>query len=142
MSGQSLLLDTHVWIWLLAGDAEKLGSDALSRIESALRQRAVAISVISLWEVATKAAKGRLELPPNTDAWLKRAERAPGIGIVQLDRKTLLDSTRLELPHGDPADRILVATAIEYDLQLVTADSGLLDYAGTRRSPSILDARA
>ena len=141
MKPESVLLDTHVWIWLLQGATDRLGERAVGRIERALRRRAAAISDISLWEVSVKAAKGKLSLLPNTETWLQRAQQAPGIGILQLDRNALLDSTRLDFPGSDPADRILLATALQYDLPLVTADSAMLEYGERHRRPTLVDAR-
>jgi PIN domain nuclease of toxin-antitoxin system len=138
---ESLLLDTHIWIWLLSGNHERVARNARRAIEDALSRRAVAVSDISYWEVATKAARGRLELAPSTDEWLSRAQRAPGIGTIRLDRDILLRSVKLQLPHGDPADRMLVATALTYDLRLVTADTVLLDASPRARGLALLDAR-
>jgi PIN domain nuclease of toxin-antitoxin system len=73
--------------------------------------------------------------------WLRRASKAPGIGVIQVDRETLVESALLDFQGRDPADRILIATALRYDLRIVTADEAILDYAQKNRRLAVLDAR-
>ncbi len=137
----ALLLDTHVWIWLLAGETRRLANPVLQRIQNALLQGDVVVSDVSVWEIALKTAKGKLVLTPSLDDWLAQAEKAPGISFLPLDRSTLVLSARVPgLPHGDPADRILAAAALKHDLELVTADPVLIESA-ERAGYGVLDAR-
>lgn len=135
------LLDTHVWIWLLANKRDRFGATALNTLEAAAATQAMAVSEISLWEVATKAAKGRLELAPDPQRWLQRAAKSPGIGIISVDRDVLVQSAMLDLDHGDPADRMLIATALKYELRLATADAVILEYAERNPKLDVLDIR-
>jgi PIN domain nuclease of toxin-antitoxin system len=138
--GESLLLDTHAWIWTVDQNTSRLSPAALRSIEEALTRQAVAVSEISHWEIALKAAKKRLHIG-NPRQWLRRASKAPGIGVIQVDRQTLIESALLEAEERDPADRILIATALRFDLRLVTADESILNYAQRNPRLAVLDAR-
>jgi PIN domain nuclease of toxin-antitoxin system len=75
----ALLLDTHVWIWWLEGDEERLSLEARALLDRCGGDSHLRVSDISYWEVAVKAAKGKLTLSIDISVWLQRAERAPGI---------------------------------------------------------------
>ncbi len=139
MSDPTLLLDSHVWVWTVAGKSG-LGRKAIAAIRSCASKQTIAVSEVSFWELAVKAAKGKLDLMPDPREWLNRAAQVHGIGVVELNRQILVRGAMLEWAHGDPADRMLVATALFYDLQLATADRVVLDYARTIRSLRVLDA--
>jgi PIN domain nuclease of toxin-antitoxin system len=138
----TLLLDTHVWVWYLDGLAERLAMPAIEGIRGALRRDGVLVSDISVWELATKAAKGRIALVPTVQAWIDRASRRPGFSLLPLDREILLASTQLGgLVHGDPADRMLIASAALTGVPLATADPLIIDYAREQGGLSVLDVR-
>lgn len=139
MSQRTLLLDSHVWVWTVAGESG-LGPKATAFIRDIASKQAIAVSEVSFWELAVKAAKGKLDLMPDPGEWLNRAAQVHGIGVVELNRQIMVRAAMLDWPHGDPADRMLVATAMFYDLQLATADRVVLDYARTVRSLRVLDA--
>jgi PIN domain nuclease of toxin-antitoxin system len=84
--------------------------------------------------------KGKLELDRDVVVWLREAASTPGVGVVQVERETLVRSALLEL-HADLADRILAATALRYGLRLATADRALLQYAERNRLLKVLDMR-
>ena len=138
-----LLLDTHIWLWYLEGNEERLGSDVrvlLERIGALGRLR---VSDISYWEVAVKTAKRKLVLSIDPAVWLSRAEKAPGIQFVPLERDVLFLSTRLHgATHSDPADRMLMATGQLFDMPIVTADAVMIDYAAANPGTRVVDARA
>ena len=126
----ALVLDTHVWIWTIEGDRTQLSSAALRRIERASERGEVLISAISVWEVAMLAAKGRISLSRPVDEWVRAALRAPGSALLSLTPEIAIDSTRLPgSPPGDPADRILIASARVTGGSLATRDRAILDYA-------------
>ena len=142
MRSSPLLLDTHVWLWTLDGTAGALGAAARAAITRAARERRLYVSDFSFWEVAMLTAKGRLELATDVGAWLERAALAPGIEAVPVTRSVLVDSTRLPgEPHGDPADRILLAHAASLGASLVTCDRGIVDYAKRTPGVPVCDAR-
>lgn len=131
MATDSLLLDTHAWIWLMQGI--ELKSEAVERLEAAAVSSALWVSAISIWEVATLAAKSRLNLAVPIDIWVQSALAQPGLRLLPLEPAISLESARLPGFHGDPADRILVASARLHQLQLVTRDQRILDWARTGR---------
>jgi len=136
-----LLLDTHVWVWLLEGDLERVSHAAASLIRRAAASSALLVSDISFWEVAMKAAQGKLVFSMDAAFWLRRAERAPGIIPVPVSREVLLLSTRLPgHPHGDPADRMLLSTAQLHRAPLVTVDEELITYAARQPGIPVCDA--
>ncbi len=122
-----LLLDTHVWIWLL-DDPDRLSPPAAAAINAG-GVGACGVSDISAWEVARKESLGKLSLAMACRAWLCRAAAAPGIMMLRVDPEVAWESCHLPGAfHRDPADRIIVATARLRGLRLVTCDRKLLDY--------------
>ena len=127
MSG-ALVLDTHVLVWLLDGD-RRLGPTSRELIAEASTGTDVTFSAISAWEIAMLVSKRRLALDRDVLAWLDAARRLPGVRMAPLSVDVSVDSTRLPGDlHGDPADRLIVATARRADATLVTADRALLAY--------------
>ena len=124
------LLDTHVLVWLVAGNGQ-LRPLARQRIESAAQQQQLWVSAITPWEIGMLAAKGRLVLDRGVMDWLAAALSLPAVRLAALEPAIAVASTRLpgEL-HGDPADRLVVATARALGATLITADAALLAYGG------------
>jgi PIN domain nuclease of toxin-antitoxin system len=116
-----LLLDTHIWLWSLA-EPRRLGG----RVRQELRDRnnELWLSPISAWEALLLNAKGRIRLQGDLAGWLVRA--TSHLREAPLTHEIVLAAYQLPLPHPDPADRFLVATAQVLGLTLVTADERLL----------------
>ena len=94
---------------------------------------AVALSLISIWEVAKKVEKRQLVLDRPVEHWIDVAVARPGLQLVELTRPILIEACRLPGPfHGDPADQILVATARERDAVILTKDDRIRRYAHVR----------
>jgi PIN domain nuclease of toxin-antitoxin system len=111
-------------------------------LERSGRKSQLLVSDISYWEIAVKAAKGKLTLSVDAGVWLNRASSAPGIRFLPLDREILLLSTRLAgSAHNDPADRMLLAAAQLNNVPLVTADKQIVDYAKAHAATPVVDAR-
>ena len=135
-----LLLDTHVWIWVVEGVAAELAAAAIGRIEKASDAGAIRVAAISVWEVAMLEARGRLRLALDIDEWVRQAVTAPGTQWVGLSPEIAVDSVRLPGdPEGDPADRMLIATARRIGASLVTRDQRILAY-GDSGHLSVVDA--
>lgn len=115
-----LLLDTHIWLWLLA-DPDKLGRRTFQELKN--EKNELWLSPISTWEVLTLNFKGRIRLDSDVRGWLSRA--TAGTHEAPLTHEIALVAREMPL-HQDPADRILAATAQVLDLTLVTADARLL----------------
>lgn len=124
-----ILLDTHIWVWWIHGDP-RLREHTLDALDRRT-DRSTGIHVISCWEVAMLHARKRLTLPCALDVWMEQALSYPGVHTIPLTRIAAVESCRLPGEfHKDPADRILVATAIELGCALVTADERILNYDG------------
>ena len=110
----AVVIDTHIWIWESAGDL---------RVESFREYRGRQIlPAICVWEAAILVAKGRLELKPNVESWVARNLESP-VELEPLSAEIGVRSTQLADFHGDPADRLIVATALVLQMPLVTADT-------------------
>jgi PIN domain nuclease of toxin-antitoxin system len=137
-----LLLDTHIWLWHLEGSRSHTASDLLPLLDRSGARSNLFVSDITYWEVAVKAAKGKLTLSVDVAVWLQQAEQAPGIRFRALNRPVLLLSTRLPgSAHNDPADRMLIASAQLGNLPLVTADRLIIEYAEAHPGTPVVDAR-
>lgn len=125
-----IVLDTHAWLWWVS-NPELLGERAAAAIDGARQRREILVSSISAWEVAMLAQRGRLQLSIGARDWIARCEALPFLQFVPVDNAIAVQATCLpgEL-HGDPADRIIVATALSRGATLVTKDRKLLDYSG------------
>ena len=123
-----IVLDTHALIWLDRDDSA-LGPIARGLIEKAWRTDCVAVNVISFWESAMLAARGRITLPVAAELWRADLLQA-GIHEVSLDGRLALIAAQLPDFHKDPADRFIVATAIHHRAVLITADANILDWRG------------
>ncbi len=136
-----LLLDTHVWIWTVEGSKDRLSRSAVRTIERASRAGRIRVAAISVWEVAMLESRGRLRLARPVDEWVRAALRAPGVHLLPLAPEIAVESTRLpgELP-GDPADRMLVASARVAGARLVSCDARIIGYGDTGHL-NTLDAR-
>ena len=117
---KTALLDTHVWVWSVAGDPRA----AMLRNFCGV----AFVSAISVWEVAMLEAKGRLQLKPDVETWVRDNLRPP-VELEPLTPEVSILSTRLENFHGDPADRMIVATAMICGFPLITADQKMVDWS-------------
>lgn len=113
------VLDTHVWVWTCAGDRRAAGMEKF--------KGAPIISAISIWEVCMLSLKGRLELSPDVETWISENLAPPSV-LEPISPAISIRSCALPNFHGDPADRLIVATAIELGLPLITADRQIIDW--------------
>ena len=122
-----LLLDTHALIWWQA-KSKKLSRRVQTSIK---RAEAVLVSAISCWEVATLVAQGRLKLDRSLDEWLADMEADSTIRVLPLSPQAAILSWELDRAgfHGDPADRLIYATAVEEMVPLATADERIRAFA-------------
>jgi len=123
-----VILDTHTLLWVDRNDP-KLGSMARLQIEVAWRAGLLAVSAISFWEATMLAERDRISLPTSPERWRANWLRA-GLVEVPIDGWIALQSCQLTNFHRDPADRFIVATALDRDLPLMTADKKILKWEG------------
>lgn len=122
-----ILLDTHIWIWLVTKDPQ-LANPIKEVIEKHINA-GLGLSVISCWEVSKLVERGRISFSMPITEWMEQALAYPGIQLLELTPRIAIEST--ELPgvfHRDPADQIIVATARVHDLPLLTVDTKILKY--------------
>ena len=125
-----ILLDTHVWIWTVSGETDRIAPAAVEQIRRGAARGRLLVSAISVWEVAMLQAKGRIGLARELEEWVRRGLAAPGLRLAELSPEVLVESTRLPGEvHGDPADRMLIATARRLGAALATRDGTILSYA-------------
>tara|TARA_B100000686_G_scaffold205193_1_gene212006 strand:+ start:247 stop:675 length:429 start_codon:yes stop_codon:yes gene_type:complete len=124
------LLDTHIWIWWMIGADPLRSSPARERIARAIDEESARVSVISVWEVGMLEAHKRISLTVDVETWTRQALSSPGLSLAPLTPDIALASSRLpgEI-HGNPADRMLIATARSLGATLVTRDRRILKYS-------------
>jgi PIN domain nuclease of toxin-antitoxin system len=124
-----VLLDTYVWVWLLEGRTG-IHQEALDLMERAGEESFLRVSAISAWEVGMLEAKGRLRFDIPCEDWVENAFHVPGMSLVPLTPSICVRSSRLPGDfHGDPADRLIVATARQIGAVLLTKDVQIIQYA-------------
>jgi PIN domain nuclease of toxin-antitoxin system len=118
-----LLLDTHIWLWYLLGD-----SRLSQRLQTAIADlnTELWLSPISIWETLILAEKGRISLQPDPITWVNLALKTLETREAQMNHSIAILSRQIALPHQDPADRFIVATAIYYGLKLATVDANIV----------------
>ncbi len=123
-----IVLDTHIWIWFIS-EPEVLSKRALKAVSEAVEEKKVLISSISAWEVALLVKKKRLELSLDVADWITKSENLPFVQFITVSNSIAVKSVNLPQPlHPDPADRIIIATALSAGAPLVTKDLKLLNY--------------
>ena len=134
-SDEVIVLDTHTLVWLDQG-SERLGKTARQTIDRAYESEGLSVSAISFWELAVLKSKGRIELPPLR----KWRQDLIDMGLIEFPVSGDIGISSAELTnfHPDPADRLIIATALWQDATLLTADKRILGWGGTLER---LDAR-
>jgi len=123
-----IVLDTHVWV-LFVSNPELLSKRAKRSLDTAMEEKGILISSISTWELAVLVAKKRLRLTLDVTDWIAKSEALPFITFIPVDNSVAIKSVNLPQPlHSDPADRIIIATAISMGAPLVTKDKKMLKY--------------
>jgi PIN domain nuclease of toxin-antitoxin system len=116
-----LLLDTHIWLWSVL-EPNRISARTLWELESPANEKW--FSPISAWELLILVGKGRMQLDLATPEWIEQSTAR--LREAPLTTRIAVESRQIQIPHQDPADRFLVATAKVLGLTLVTADRTLL----------------
>jgi PIN domain nuclease of toxin-antitoxin system len=118
-----LLLDSHIWVWTVL-ERHRLSN----QVEATLRAPGNEwwLSAATFWEVMILNQKKRMEFDPDVNTWIRRTLETRPVQEAPITREIAILSRTLELGTEDPVDRFLAATAIVYDLTLVTADRQLI----------------
>jgi len=127
-NAQMIVLDTHVLLWWVS-NPEQLSKKARSTIERTISEGSIYISSISAWEIAMLIERKRLALTMDVKDWITRCEAIPYIKFVPVTNGIAIKAVQLTGDiHNDPADRIIVATALSMGVALVTMDQKLRNY--------------
>jgi PIN domain nuclease of toxin-antitoxin system len=127
-----LLLDTHIWLWSQR-EPSRLGRRVCRELENQANE--LWLSPISTWEALLLHQKGRIVLHQDPVVWLARTTAQ--LREAPLTHEIVVVAQRLPLPHADPADRFLAATAKVLNLTLVTADRNLLGLGDIATLPNL-----
>ena len=123
-----IVLDTHAWIWWVSSP-EYLSETAKQTIDEAATGKNIFISSISAWEIAILVSRGRLKLTMTPADWVAASEALPFFDFVPVSNSIALKSVQLPgILHDDPADRIIIATAVSLGATLVTKDEKIRNY--------------
>jgi PIN domain nuclease of toxin-antitoxin system len=118
-----LLLDTHIWLWMVL-EPQRLSKRVARTLENPESQ--LWLSPMSIWELLVLTQKGRVQLNEDPVTWALRTVEQLQLYEAPLTFEVALETSNLKLPHSDPADRLIAASAKVFDLTLVTADQKLL----------------
>jgi PIN domain nuclease of toxin-antitoxin system len=118
-----LLLDTHIWLWSMA-EPSRIIRRVSRELEDA--ENEIWLSPVSIWELRVLARKRRIKLDTEPVTWIRTALAEVSFKEAALTHEVAVQSVSVDLPHADPADRFIAATALVYDLTLATADDRLL----------------
>lgn len=121
-----IVLDTHVWVRWVDGSSNPLPPGIVERIEMA---DALAVSAVSCWEIAWLVRCNRVQLKLEFDLWLESSLAGSGVGCLSVDRDIAVRAANLPVHHRDPADRLIIATAIGHRAGLVSLDQIFPQYA-------------
>lgn len=120
------LLDTHIWIWWLHGQPELSSATRKILDDFSKKGERPFLSDMSLWEAQMLYRRGRIVLQIPFEEWLSQASSS--VELLRITPNVILEVDRLPHSfHGDPADRIIVATAIAHRISLLTRDQKILD---------------
>jgi PIN domain nuclease of toxin-antitoxin system len=128
VAGDVILLDTHALLWW-ALDPEQLSPTATEIVRS-MEERGGYASSISIWELGIKVARGQLELPITVEELALRVQEGGVVDLVAVDTTTWLRTLSLPWSHRDPADRVIVATALLKGVPVLTKDRLLHEFEG------------
>lgn len=121
-----IVLDTHIWLWLINANFEQFPSHWRNQIESAIH---VGISPVSCYEIALAHQKGRIKLSCNAHEWFHDALAPAGIELFPLTEAIAARAVDLSPVHKDPFARLIIATALEYKANLASIDGLFSQYS-------------
>lgn len=127
-----ILLDTHALVWWRDGSG-KLSKSAQAAIAKEAKSGTISVSAFSFWEIALLVEHHRLTLPSDLQTWMAQVETINRMRFIPVDHQIAVASVQLPAGlHKDPADRILVATAMLLNIPIVTADQKMHAYPHVR----------
>ena len=134
VEGLKLLLDTHIILWS-AGEPERLPLSVSEELERESNE--LWFSPISVWEIILLAEQARISFGADIVKGVRDIFRRIPLKEATINQEVAIQSRFVNLSHQDPADRFLAATAVVYDLTLVTADTRIINSAAVPIMPAI-----
>lgn len=121
-----ILLDTHIFLWFISGDAQ-LSTDVRDAIRDPDNE--VYLSAVSVWEAIVKYQLGKLPLPEHPETYLPKQRELHQIVSLSLDESSVAQLAKLPPLHRDPFDRMLICQALENGLTIATVDAAIRAYS-------------
>ena len=129
----NILLDTHIWLWSLL-DKPRIKKRLTTVLEDPANQ--LWLSSISVWEAMLLMQKGNIESDIDPALWIRQALAKGFVMEATMTHEVSINSRLINLPHKDPADRFIAATALVHGFTLATADEHLLNCRSIRTIPN------
>lgn len=120
-----IVLDTHIWVWLVNGNFDRFPASWLPQIIGADR---LGVSPLSCYEIALAQQRGRLELGCSGEQWVKQALSLGKIDLLPVTDDIAIQAVKLSPIHKDPFDRLIIATALAYNARLASVDRCFREY--------------
>lgn len=114
-----IILDTHIWIWLINGNFDRFPQHWLRDIQTASR---VGVSAVSCYEIALAVKRGRIALSKDLSTWFSSSLRLAGIDLIPITEQISIQAVELSPIHKDPFDRLIIATALVHQARLASVD--------------------
>ena len=121
-----ILLDTHIFLWFISGDAQ-LSTDVRDAIRDSDNE--VYLSAVSVWEAIIKYQLGKLPLPESPETYLPKQRNLHQIASLGLDESSVIQLAKLPPLHRDPFDRMLICQALQNGLTIATVDAAVRAYS-------------
>ncbi len=121
-----IVLDTHIWFWWINNDHHCLSATRQQQIENA---EVIAVSAISCFEIAWLERHQRINLPCQPNEWFEKALNNSGIILLPITPSIAVRAVDLHEHHSDPQDRLIIATALEHNANLMTDDGKFAKYS-------------
>lgn len=138
-----MLIDTHVWIWAAADTPRRLGPKTRRLLARGAGSTSLHVSSASAFEIAALSTAGRLKLNQPAERWIRESIERGRLRVLHVSTDIATDAGAVPADSlGDPIDRLLVATARDRDIPLVTRDEAILEYAARTRLVRVVDASA
>lgn len=126
-----IILDTHILVWYIS-DPKKLSTKLKKTIETEIKKSEILVSSISIWEIYMLVKKGKLTLSLDVDSWIEQIEQSGVFRFIPVDNQIAAKSVKLNSSfHEDPADRIIMATALHLGAKLLIGDEKISKYLST-----------
>lgn len=116
-----ILLDTHIWIWWITQEHDRIGNSRLEILQST--EDSLTVSAVSVYELSVLVQRSRVVLTLSLDQWLVLATKKTDISVLPVTDSIAYRAGNLEAIHGDPIDRMIIATSLVHDIKLMSLDS-------------------